>query len=351
MPYAVPRLLGLTAVLLLSAVPVAVADAGWSVVPSANAPEGRPYVYAEGVPGTVLQDSVSVLNPGAEPVTVKLRGADADNTADGGFTIREKAADAGGWINFAGGTNGRRTPVASLSVRVPAHTRADVPFTLSVPAGAVPGDHPGAIVASGDDGRSSAVRVQLRVAGPALSALTVEHVTVRAGRISYELVNRGTTVLTPKLAVHADGALGELLDRAPRTLPVELLPGRRVTLGEPWRDTPALDAVDVRLTVTAAGGARDTASASVRFVPWGAVAGIGCSLVAVAALLVVRRHRRRTTGGVRPPGRRVPGDVRRSGRRVPGAVPRFGRRVGRRTPTGEVCEQPRTEVELTGAVS
>jgi hypothetical protein len=203
--------------------------------------------------------------------------------------------------------------VNAVSVRVPAHTRADVPFTVSVPAGAAPGDHPGAIVASGG-GRSSAVRVQLRVSGPTLSALTVEHVAVRGGRISYELVNRGTTVLTPKLAVHADGVFGELLDRAPRTLPVELLPGRRVTLSEPWRDTPALDSVEVRLTVTAAGGARDTASASARFVPWGAVAGAGGGLAAVAAYLLVRRHRRRT-------------------------------------PDGDADEMPCTEVELTGAVS
>ncbi|MGW3414928.1 COG1470 family protein [Streptomyces sp. NPDC000888] len=326
MPYALPaaRVLGLTLVLLGMA-PVAVADDGWSVVPSASAPEGRPYVYAEGAPGMILQDSVSVLNPGAKPLTVRLRGVDADNTAGGGFTIREKPTDAGAWINFAGKAAGPRVPVRELSVRVPAHTRADVPFTLSVPAGASPGDHPGAIVASGDGARTSAVRIQLRVDGPTLSALTVEHVTVRAGRISYELVNRGTTALTPRLAVHADGALGEVLDRAPRTLPVELLPGRRVTLSEPWPDTPALDSVEVRLTVTAAGGARDTGSASATFVPWGAVAGAGGALAAVAAFLVVRRHRRRPPGGVRGHGHRTPG--------------------------GEACEQPRTEVELTGAVS
>jgi hypothetical protein len=66
--------------------------------------------------------------------------------------------------------------------------------------------------------------------------------------------------------------------------------------------------------VTAAGGARATASASARFVPWGATAGAGGALAAVAALLVVR-HRRR------------------------------------REPDGGVPEQARTEVELTGAVS
>ncbi|MHA5049472.1 COG1470 family protein [Streptomyces sp. SD15] len=301
-----------TAVLLSAAAPVAVADGGWSVVPSSNASatatDGRPYVYAEGAPGTVLQDTVAVLNPGAKPLTVRLSGAAADNV-----TARGGSADTGAWIAFAGERDGRRVPVGELSVRVPARTRADVPFTVSVPAGATPGDHPGAIVASAG-GRSSTVRIQLRVAGPTLSALTVEHVAVRAGRISYQLVNRGNTVLTPKLAVRADGIRGRVLDRTPRTLPVELLPGRRVTLTEPWRDTPALDAVDVRLTVTAAGGAHATASASARFVPWGAVAGVGGGLAAVVALLVVRRHRRRTS-------------------------------------VGGACEQPRTEVEWTGAVS
>ncbi|MET7981184.1 hypothetical protein [Streptomyces sp. NPDC005281] len=326
MPYALPaaRVLGLT-LLLLSAAPTALAAEGWSVVPAAGeAADGRPSVYAEGAPGTVLQDAVSVLNPGPRPLTLRLRGADADNTADGAFTVRERPADEGAWIAFAGHADGRRTAVRELSLRVPAHTRADVPFTIGVPAGAAPGDHPGAIVASGE-GRVSAVRVQLRVPGPALSALTVEHVRVGGGRISYELVNRGTTVLAPRLAVHVGGAFGTLLDRGPRALRVELLPGRRVTLHEAWTDPPALDAADVRLTVTAAGGVRSTATAAVRFVPWGAVAGAGGALAALGALFAVRRRR---PAGVRRPWRR-----------------------GRRVRDDGANEQPRTEVELTGAVS
>jgi hypothetical protein len=326
MPYALPaaRVLGLT-LALMSAAPTALAAEGWSVVPaSGGAADGRPSVYAEGAPGTVLQDAVSVLNPGARPLTVELRGADADDTAGGAFTVRERPTDTGAWIAFAGRADGRRTAVRTLSVRVPAHTRADVPFTIGVPAGAAPGDHPGAIVAGGG-GRTSAVRVQLRVAGPTLSALTVEHVRVGGGRISYELVNRGTTVLAPRLAVHADGVLGTLLDRAPRTLPVELLPGRRVTLHEPWTGPPALDAAEVRLTVTAAGGVRSTATASVRFVPWEVPAGAGGVLAAVGAFVVVRRRGR--PGGWRPWRRR------------------------RRAVDDGASEQPRTEVELTGAVA
>ncbi|MFD7794244.1 hypothetical protein [Streptomyces sp. NPDC059759] len=325
MPYALPaaRVLGLTTLVLLGAAPAAQAAPGWSVAPAAGgAADGRPSVYAEGAPGTVLQDAVSVVNPGGRPLTVRVRGA--DRTADGAFA-RDRATGTGAWIAFAERSGGRRTAVRALSVRVPAHTRADVPFTVAVPAGAAPGDHPGAIVVSAG-GRTAAVRVQLRVAGPALAALTVEHVRVHGGRISYQLVNRGTTVLTPRLAVHADGVLGRVLDRAPRTLPVGLLPGRRVTLHEPWADPPVLDAVDVRLTVTAEGGARGTATASARFVPWWAPAGAGSVLAAVVALIAVRRRGR--------PARPGP---RRHGRRSPEA--------------GAAGEQPRTEVELTGAVA
>ncbi|MEU6993328.1 hypothetical protein ABZ953_22055 [Streptomyces sp. NPDC046465] len=291
------------AALVVAAAAPAHADGGgsgsgparWSVAPSAGggarpAKDGRPAFYAEGAPGAVLQDTLSVTNPGSKPRTVSLRGADADNTRSGAVSVtpaKGSPKETGAWITFA-----------QRQVKVPPRTRAEVPFTVTVPTGALPGDHPGAIVAS-SGGRTVGVRVQLRVGGPSLSALTVERVKVDAGagRITYDLVNRGNTVLTPKLAVHAKGVFGTLLDRPARTLPVELLPGRRVSLTEPWRDAPALDAVDVELTATAAGDARDSATASARLVPWGAVAGGGALLLAAVggavALLRVRGRRRR----------------------------------------------------------
>ncbi|MFG2650800.1 hypothetical protein [Streptomyces sp. NPDC048436] len=265
----------------------AYADSGaWSVAPSAGggarpAKDGRPYFYVEGAPGSVLQDTVTVTNPGSKPRTVELSGADADNTKGGAFSLeRGKPTDTGSWIRFA-----------QHKVKVPPRTRAEVPFSVSVPESAVPGDHPGAVVARAG-GREAGVRVHLRVSGPTLSALTVEHVKAEGKRISYDVVNRGNTILTPRLKVHAEGVFGPLLDRVPRTLPVELLPGRRVTLTEPWRDAPALDSVEVSLTVTASGGARDEAKASARFVPWGAVAGGAAGLLGLVAAGVwfVRRR-------------------------------------------------------------
>ncbi|MFI7385911.1 hypothetical protein [Streptomyces sp. NPDC049813] len=235
----------------------------WTLAPAAVS-GSRPYVYAEGAPGSVLEDKVAVSNPSAGAVRIRLRAS------------------------------GARIVFAEPSVRVPARTRAEVPFALTVPAGASPGDHPGTIVAEGA-GHTSRLSVHLRVSGPTLAALTVEHVRVVAGdRITYDVVNRGNTTLAPRLAVTADGVLGTVLDRKARTLPVRLPPGRRASLSEPWRDAPALDAVEVRVTVTAGDGARDTATANARFVPW---APLGAALAALAgagyaAHRLVRRRRR-----------------------------------------------------------
>ncbi|MFF3204707.1 hypothetical protein [Streptomyces sp. NPDC002962] len=262
MPYAAARalLLTLSLPLLLAATPAT--PGGWSVAPSGG---GRPSFYAEGTPGAVLRDTLSVTNRGTRPLTVRLRA-----TGDG-----------------------LRVAFAEPAVGIPARTRAEVPFTVTVPADAPPGDRVGRLLVRDSTGRESAVRLLIRVDGPELAALTVEHVAVRGDRITYELVNRGTTAVVPRLAVHADGVLGAVLDRAPRTLPVRLPPGRRLTLDEPWPDRPALDAVTVRLTVTAPGAARATGRASARFVPWGAAAATAAGVLSVAAAAVAVRRRGR----------------------------------------------------------
>ncbi|WP_406450853.1 DUF916 domain-containing protein [Streptomyces sp. NBC_00876] len=268
----------------------------WTAQPAANGSgqgDGRPYFYLEGLPGSVLQDRLSVTNPGPEPVTVRLRGADAYNAENGAFAVRgtDGSTGTGAWLR-----------TASSKVTVPARTRADVPVSFTVPQNALPGDHPGAIVAE-SGGRSVGVRVQLRVGGPTLAALTVEDVTVSGRTIHYTLVNRGNAVLAPRLAVSADGVLGTLLRRGARTLPVELMPGQRVRLTEPWRDAPALDSVTVRLRVTAAGGAHGEATASAVFVPWAPLTGGALLLLAaVAAGVYGLRRRRGVRRGARDDG-------------------------------------------------
>ncbi|MFE7778066.1 hypothetical protein ACFU5O_30035 [Streptomyces sp. NPDC057445] len=265
----------------------AAAEPVWTAEPAAG---GRPYAYLEGTPGTVMQDALSVTNRGAEPLTVRLRAVDAYSTKNGDLAVRTAApAATGRWI-----------ALASARVTVPPRTRADVPFAVTVPGSALPGDHPAAIVATAG-GREAAVRVRLRVSGPTLAALTVEDVRVDGERIHYALVNRGNTVLAPRLALTAEGLIGgELVSRPARPLSLELPPGRRVELTEPLPGPPALDSVDVTLRVTAPGGAHGEATGSALYVPWGAVTGGALALGAAAGSAALWSGRRR-------PGRRDPG--------------------------------------------
>ncbi|MEV7849349.1 MULTISPECIES: hypothetical protein [unclassified Streptomyces] len=272
---------------------------------------GRPYFYLEGPPGTVLQDRLSVTNPGRAPVTVRLSGsgvrAGGEGATEGG---------AGNWLR-----------TAAEKVTVPARTRADVPFTVTVPAGATPGDHPGTIVVRGGD-RTVGVPVRLRVGGPTLAALTVEDVTVSGRAIHYTLVNRGNAVLAPRIAVRADGVFGTLLRREDRTLPVRVRPGQRVRLTEPWRDVPVLDSATVRLRVTAAGGAHGEATARAVFVPWAPLTA-GALLVLGAAGAGTYAYRRRRPRDRRPDDEERPGASSGEEER-PGDEERFGR-----SPDGE----------------
>ncbi|MFG3499499.1 hypothetical protein [Streptomyces sp. NPDC047928] len=245
--------------------------------------DGRPYVYLEAPPGTVLEDALSLTNPGDRPVTLRVRAG----------------APWAGWVRFA-----------ADRVTVPPRTRADVPFTVTVPPDAPPGDRPGTLLVRTEagaearaegtrSGREAVVPVRLRVGGPRLAALTVEDVSVTAGGIRYALVNRGNTVLEPRLAVRADGLFGEVLRRGARALPLRLAPGRRVELTEPWpgRDRPPLDRVTVRLDATADGvTTRAEAAATRTFVSRGGAAGAGGALLAVAAGAAARALRRRRRG-------------------------------------------------------
>ncbi|NUK58206.1 COG1470 family protein [Streptomyces lunaelactis] len=270
------------AALLLPPAARAADDPAWTAEPVAGG--GRPYIYMEGVPGTVLEDKLSVTNRGARPLTVQLRAADAYNTEGGALAVRgaRGSKTAGTWITLA-----------TARVTVPPRTRAEVPFSVTLPAGALPGDHPAAVMAA-SGGREAGVRIHLRVSGPTLAALTVEDVSVSGGSIHYALVNRGNTALTPRVSFRADGLLGEALRRAPRTPAVELLPGRRVSLAEKWANPPLLDAVNVHVRATAQGAAPSEATTTTTFVPWRTVVAVAAAMVAVAAtatwLLRRRRH-------------------------------------------------------------
>ncbi|MGW0834256.1 WxL protein peptidoglycan domain-containing protein [Streptomyces prunicolor] len=289
------------------------ADNGsWSVYPAASQVAARPYFYLSADPGQTIQDKVVVANKTAKPLTFRLYAADAYNTArDGGFAVRtvtETMRGVGAWAK-----------PAKSRVTVPAHKTVAVPFTLHVPEGAEPGDHPGALVAldervdKGDGSlalgvqRAVGARVYLRVSGPTLPALAVEHVHVSHHQplvpglgdsdatISYTLHNTGNVTLDPKVTLKAQGLFGRtLLSRGLTRIPAELLPGQRVKLSEPWKGSPQLDWGDITLTASAP-GTKQSASASFFALPWLAAALL-LAVGFVGGVLAVRARR----GRVRP---------------------------------------------------
>ena len=139
-PYAVlPVLLAL----LFGAVPAArAADNGnWSVYPASSELGSAAVLLSLGRPRHAPSPtrSPSPTRP-RRPLTFRLYAADAYNTArDGGFAVRapnEKQRGVGAWAR-----------PARDRVTVPAHGSVTVPYTVTVPEAAEPGDHPGALVA------------------------------------------------------------------------------------------------------------------------------------------------------------------------------------------------------------
>ncbi|MGW7369533.1 WxL protein peptidoglycan domain-containing protein [Streptomyces sp. NPDC054841] len=286
------------------------ADNGeWSVEPAASELGRRPYFYLSADPGTTLTDQVTVSNKTAAPLTFVLYAADAYNTArDGGFAVRtrkERQRGVGAWAK----------PERDR-VTVPARSSVTVPYTLTVPGTAEPGDHPGALVAlderiaAGSGGavavgiqRAVGARVYLRVNGPTVPALSVEDVTYAPDKpllpgagessavISYTLHNRGNVTLNPKVALRAEGVFGRtLLARELTKIPSELLPRQKIRLTESWAGAPQLDWGDVTLTASAQ-DVRESAAVSFVALPWLVVAVLLAAGAGTVAWLRLR-HRR-----------------------------------------------------------
>lgn len=305
--------------------PAHAADNGsWSVYPVSSEIAARPYFYLSADPGATIADKVVVANKTGGPLTFRLYAADAYNTPrDGGFAVRtaqERQRGVGAWAR-----------PATSRVTVPAHGRVTVPFTLSVPEGAEPGDHAGALVALDERiekgagslalgvRRAVAARVYLRVGGPAVPAIAVENVRLvhhqplvpgigdSTATVSYTLHNTGNVTLDPEVELRAKGLFGRtLLARDLTRVPAELLPGQRVRLTEPWRGAPQLDWGKVELTASAK-DTRESASASFLALPWlAALVLAAVAAVGTAWVLRARRGRARPSARVRPSRRAVP---------------------------------------------
>ncbi|GAA0811242.1 WxL protein peptidoglycan domain-containing protein [Spirilliplanes yamanashiensis] len=317
--HAPPRTIAAAAAALVLLVPAPVAaapapatgGAAWSVQPSSRTgPGNRPFFAYDLAPGGTVTDYVGVTNLGSAPLTLNVYGSDAFTTPAGGYDLLpadRPPVDVGSWLRLA------RT-----TVTVPPRSRADIPFTLTAPANASPGDHAGGIVASVTSTAADAsghstrleqrvgARIYLRVNGALNPGLRVDGLraafapgwTPFAGRLTltYTARNTGNVRLGAGQTARVEGLFGlPAGERALEPLP-ELLPGAAVERTVVLEDVPAL--VRLSAAVSLAGHTRSTAG-TWALSWWYALPLL---LVAGAVVLLVRRRRRRAT----PPGTAAP---------------------------------------------
>jgi hypothetical protein len=268
-------------------------------------------------PGQVIGDTLALTNLTDTPIDFVLWSGDGYNTDDGSFAIYGAdvdPVDTGAWV---------RLPVTKLTVNP--RSRATIPFTLTIPETAEPGDHAGGIAALNTtpvdqvdaDGadvdvlRAIGARIYLRVAGDLNPDLDIENVRISGhqplsptggGRavLEYDVVNSGNIRLAPKTTSSLHGPFG--LSRRTNDaveLP-ELLPGSSIRVRQSWNDVSPLIRLTGRIEATA-GEEQVVREVTLWAVPWALVILL---VLLAAGGLAWRRRRRRPAPSTPPPSAR-----------------------------------------------
>ncbi|MFI0368957.1 WxL protein peptidoglycan domain-containing protein [Actinomadura sp. 1N219] len=286
----------------------------WSVKPSGAKGQARRdfFVYTLS-PGRRVRDSVVITNLSDRPLAFRVYATDAFNTSDGSFallTADRQATGVGTWISIAGAPARTVQPGGS----------ARVPFTLTVPPGATPGDHSGGVIAAvteqttGAQGqrvnvdRRVAARVYARVNGALSSSLQVESLKVAPESallgtgsvlVTYRVRNAGNVRLAATTRIGVSGPFGIGLGRAATRRVPELLPGNAYTFTDRVRGVFPAGPLTATLKLTpldAMVASPDAARPTVRTAGWWAApwTAAGVLVIAVAALFLLRRRRTRS---------------------------------------------------------
>jgi hypothetical protein len=340
------RQLVITATVILGALSLGTA-AGAAAAPgsSADAPNFSAEPYgAQGaqqrsefsyqlLPGHRILDQLVIKNTSNATKSFLVYGEDATNVLQtGGYAYEQRSRMHNTLV-------GRWLSIGTSNVTVPSGKEVVDTFALSIPSNAPPGDHVGAVVAeevNGPSQRTNGVNVVLRIAvptyvrvvGKSYPGLTVENLNAfhdspvipfvgssKVG-VKFDLANTGNDILNPKsVTVSITGLLsgtihtytlhqtGATQSRA-NPLPVQMLPGARVTLAEEWSGIPPFDPLTASVTATAIDPSTTqhlstTASTSFWYFPWILVLIV---LALIAGAIALIRRRRRAAASSSSPG-------------------------------------------------
>ncbi|WP_061300087.1 WxL protein peptidoglycan domain-containing protein [Herbidospora cretacea] len=265
-------------------------------------------------PGARLDDGIVVANRGKTPLTLGVYASDGYTTDTGRLDLLakdKKSVGIGAWVHAARGT-----------VTINPGATAKVPFAVSVPSNAPPGDYVGGILTSltqegAAEGinvdRRLGIRVKLRVSGALKPNLTVEDLRMDyAGTfnpfgsgdatISYTIHNTGNAVLSARQTTSVAGPFGwASADAGELAPPPELLPGESWRMSVPVRGVApafrlAATTVLMPLLTDASGATTSLAPVSVTAdawaLPWTQLALLVALIAIVVGWFVLIRRRK-----------------------------------------------------------
>lgn len=337
MPRIHPRLIGLVAAAALVALtstathalgavaaerPAAAAPASsdgqvaWSMVPVITdiGEERSNFTYAA-EPGETVRDAVLVRNSGTTALDLGVQGSSAFTDGAGALDIATAETDADGIASWI-------APEAA-AVHIEPGEVVRIPFTVAVPADALPGEHAGALLTvlqSAGEAVSVdmryATRVTIAVAGELTAGLALDHAALEvttgfwpwepaSAAVSYDVRNTGNTRLSAQQLIAGAGVeLYSAPDAVNGLLPLaELLPESAVAVDaavdglSAWSPFTALEVSVSPTVLTTVAGDVEAPSIGQQQVSLSAVAiapgwWVILSVALLLAFLVVRRVRR-----------------------------------------------------------
>lgn len=272
--------------------PALAVDNGQIGIRPSNEPD---YFHLTLAPGAATEGTAVISNHTGKPTTLTTYAVDGLTTPQGGFGFAAQSdprKNVGAWAKLT-----------ATEVTVAADSEVLLPFRLTVPASATPGDYYGGLVIQSapvagktvvaQQGTAvqlsivqrQAVRIYLTVPGTRENRLQNGAVKWDASgetvRFSLPLRNTGNTILHPVATLRIDSAVGAKGNLRFNT-PESLLPGQAITLHATLRDAAPVQVGTATADQRSEAGTKRLGT-DFTYVPWWLLV----SAVAAAVLLAI----------------------------------------------------------------
>lgn len=236
----------------------------WGVTPvpeeGSDGDDRVSFRFDEVEPGQTIHDEVLVSNYSQQALTFSLHASDGVISEEGLFELLsgdEAPEGTGAWIDI------------EPEVTVPAGDALAVPFTITVPEDALPGDHPGGItagIAAVEDAEQVSLnavvgaRIHLRVAGDIVPSVAIEnlHANYQPSwnpfapgvlELTWDVSNDGNIRLGAEQQLAVEGVFGLNAGVAEQAVAVqrEILPGQHASAQLEFEAWP-LGPLEARMT-------------------------------------------------------------------------------------------------------